>query len=59
MTNTGRTFLLKLRSLRPDDETTRNLRLALRKLLRQWGFRCVSVEEIRNGGGSDDGQTEI
>jgi hypothetical protein len=41
----GRTFLLKLRSLRPDDETTRNLRLVLKKLLRQWGFRCVSITE--------------
>jgi hypothetical protein len=41
----GRIFLLKLRSLRPDDETARNLRQVLKKLLRQWGFRCVSITE--------------
>jgi hypothetical protein len=41
----GRIFLLKLRSLRPDDETTRNLRLILKRLLRQFGFRCVSITE--------------
>lgn len=48
MTNTGRTFLLKLRSLRPDDQAIRDLRWVLKKLLRQWGFRCVSVEETND-----------
>ena len=42
----GRTFLLKLRSLRPTDETTRNLRLLLKKALRQWGFPCVDLREV-------------
>ena len=41
----GRTFLLKLQSLRPDDETTRNLRWVLKKVLRQWGFRCIDLTE--------------
>ena len=55
MTNTsGRRFLLRLQSLRPDDETTRNLRLVLKKLLRQWGFRCIDIREIHNEGGNDD-----
>ena len=47
MTNkSGRIFLLKLRSLRPDDgELIQNLRALLKKALRQWRFRCVSIEE--------------
>jgi hypothetical protein len=52
----GRAFLLRLRSLRPDDETTRNLRLVLKKLLRQWHFQCLDIREIHNEGGNDDGQ---
>lgn len=36
MTKSGRVFLLKLRSRRPDDaETIRNLRALLKKALRQ------------------------
>jgi hypothetical protein len=45
MSTSGRIFLLKLRSLRPDEETIRNLRWVLKSLLRQHGFRCVSVSE--------------
>jgi hypothetical protein len=46
MTNkSGRTFLLKLQSLRPDDETTRNLRWLLKKTLRQLGFCCIDLRE--------------
>jgi hypothetical protein len=48
MTNTGRVFLLKLRSLRPDDQAIRDLRGLLKKALRQWGFRCISIEEVRD-----------
>jgi hypothetical protein len=50
----GRIFVLRLQSLLPDRETTRNLRWVLKKLLRQWGCRCVDVEEIHNDGGNDD-----
>jgi hypothetical protein len=39
VTNTGRTFLLKLRSLQSDDQAIRDLRWVLKKLLREWGFR--------------------
>ena len=49
MTNTGRTFLLKLRSLRPDEETTRNLRLILKKLLRQWGVPLCQYNRRATG----------
>ena len=48
MTNPGRTFLLKLRSLRPDEETTRNLRWMLKKALRQCGFRCIDLREVHD-----------
>jgi hypothetical protein len=49
VTNTsGRTFLLKPRSLRSDDQAIRDLRLVLKKLLRRCGFRCVSVSEEQN-----------
>ena len=48
MTNTGRVFLLRLRSLRPGDQAIRDLRWILKKLLRQWGFRCLSIEEVHD-----------
>ena len=50
MTNkSGRTFILRLRSLRPDDRSTmRSLRLLLKGILRRHEFRCVSVEEVDN-----------
>jgi hypothetical protein len=57
MTNkSGRTFLLKLRSLRPDEETTRNLRALLKKALRQCGFRCLDLTEEKQGGQPDKRQ---
>jgi hypothetical protein len=49
MTNmSDRTFLLKLRSLRPDNQAIRNLRWVLKKLLRQWGFRCDDIKEVHD-----------
>jgi hypothetical protein len=48
MTNTGRTFLLRLRSLRPGDETIRNLRQLLKRILRQHQFRCEQITEVRD-----------
>jgi hypothetical protein len=41
----GRTFVLRLRSLRSDDQAIRELRWVLKKLLRQCGFRCLSLKE--------------
>ena len=46
----GRIFLLRLRSLRSADETTRNLRLLLKKTLRQLGFQCVDLREVTKDG---------
>jgi hypothetical protein len=47
MTNntSGRTFLIRFKSLRPDDETIRNLRWLLKKALRQCWSRCIDVKE--------------
>ena len=49
MTNMpGRIFLLKLKSLRPNQETTRNLRWLLKTLLRQWHFQCIDLKEEKS-----------
>ena len=48
-----RLFVITLRSLQPDDETTRNIRWLLKKALRQWGFRCISLEEKSDEQGDD------
>jgi hypothetical protein len=44
----GRTFTIRLRSLRPDDETIRNLRMLLKRILRSHQFRCTSIEEEKH-----------
>jgi hypothetical protein len=59
MTDSGRVFLLRLRSLRPDDETIRNLRWLLKIALRQWGFRCVEISEVRNEGARKDERCKL
>jgi hypothetical protein len=46
----SRVFLLRLRSLRPADETNKNLRWLLKKTLRQLGFQCVDVREVTKDG---------
>jgi hypothetical protein len=45
MSDVRRIFVLKLRSLRGDG--IRELRWVLKRLLRQYGFRCVSAREER------------
>ena len=45
----GRIFVLRLRSLLPDDAATyRALRQLLKRILRQDQFRCTSIEEEKH-----------
>jgi hypothetical protein len=47
-TTPGRvTYLLVIRPL-PGVDPIRNLRWVLKGLLRQWGFQCTDIREIRD-----------
>ncbi len=46
-------YVLKLRAL-PGVDAIRELRLVLKRLLRQHGFRCVSVHEETGGENGND-----
>jgi hypothetical protein len=40
-------YLIRLRSTRSGDDSIRDLRAALKVLLRRFGLRCTSIEEVR------------
>jgi hypothetical protein len=51
-----RIYVLRLRALRPTSGGIRELRWILKRLLRDHGFRCISIKQVEEQTGVQDGQ---